>query len=94
MHLIAQPANRQNAPMARRRRDRRSERRRSGEDDRIPGLGSHWRSDGVAKTGYRSQSDALVAADMRRQESGVDLNVYRCDVCSAWHMGKPNGRDG
>ncbi|MGO9854518.1 MAG: hypothetical protein ACLPYY_05705 [Acidimicrobiales bacterium] len=48
----------------------------------------------MAKTGYRSQSDALVAADVRRQESGVDLNVYRCDVCSAWHMGKPNGRDG
>jgi hypothetical protein len=24
---------------------------------------------------------------VRRQDSGVELTVYRCDVCSAWHMG-------
>jgi hypothetical protein len=58
-------------------------------NDRIPGLGSHWRADGAPKTPYRTQSDALTAALVRRQESGVELNVYRCDVCSSWHMGNP-----
>jgi len=58
-------------------------------DDRIAGLGSHWRADGLAKVSYANQSDALTAALVRRQESGVDLNVYRCDVCSSWHMGNP-----
>ena len=57
------------------------------------GLGSHWRTDGAAKTAYRTQGDAQAAADVRRQDSGVELNVYRCDVCSAWHMGNPGGRD-
>ncbi len=46
-------------------------------------------ADGLPKTAYRSQSDALTAALVRGQESGVELNVYRCDVCAAWHMGKP-----
>ena len=26
-------------------------------------------------------------------ESGSELNVYRCDWCSAWHMGKAAGSD-
>jgi hypothetical protein len=58
---------------------------------RIAGLGSHWRADGQQKTAYRSQRDALTAALLRRQESGVELDVYRCDVCAAWHMGNPRG---
>jgi hypothetical protein len=53
----------------------------------VAGLGSHWRADGLAKVAYPSQGDALTAALVRRQESGVELTVYRCDVCSAWHMG-------
>ena len=32
-------------------------------------------------------------ADERRWESGVVLSVYRCDLCSAWHMGNPGGRE-
>ena len=56
------------------------------------GLGSHWRADGLPKAAYASQGDALTAALVRRQESGVELNVYRCDVCSAWHMGNPRER--
>jgi len=80
-------------PMARRRKYGRSGHRRGDEGDRIPGLGSHWRSDGAAKTAYQNQRDALVVADLRRQESGVDLSVYRCDVCSAWHMGKTGQRE-
>jgi hypothetical protein len=31
-------------------------------------------------------------ADERRRDSGAELNVYRCDFCSAWHMGKAAGR--
>ncbi len=62
--------------------------------NRIAGLGSHWRADGLPKAAYASQHDALTAAYVRRQESGVELDVYRCDVCSAWHMGTPRGGTG
>jgi hypothetical protein len=79
--------------MARRGKNARGDRRRGADEGRIPGLGSHWRTDGAAKTAYRTQGDAQAAADVRRQDSGVELNVYHCDVCSAWHMGNPCGRD-
>jgi hypothetical protein len=62
------------------------------EAGRPPSLGTHWRADGAPKTSYRSQRDALSAADERRQESGADLNVYCCDFCGAWHMGNRGGR--
>ena len=55
----------------------------------MAGLGQHWRADGLPKTPYASQADALTATLVRRQESGVDLQVYHCDVCRAWHMGNP-----
>ena len=74
--------------MPRRQRARRSQGRQT-DDHRIAGLGSHWRADGLPKTAYQSQGDALTAALVRREESGVELNVYRCDVCPAWHMGNP-----
>ena len=35
---------------------------------------------------------SAAAADERRRETGVDLSVYRCDFCSAWHLGNPGGR--
>lgn len=60
--------------------------------ERTPNLGSHWRADGAPKSGYRSQAEALSVADERRQETGVVLNVYRCDYCSAWHMGNAESR--
>jgi hypothetical protein len=72
-----------------RRNNARNGQGRNADDNRIPGLGSHWRADGNPKTSYPSQGDALTAALVRYQESGVELNVYRCDVCSAWHMGNP-----
>jgi hypothetical protein len=56
-------------------------------------LGSHWRDDGAPKTAYVSQGEALSVADERRQDTGVELAVYRCEVCSAWHMGKQSGRE-
>jgi hypothetical protein len=55
---------------------------------------SHWRADGAAKTPYQTRTDALVVADERRQASGVVLNVYRCDICSAWHLGNADGPKG
>jgi hypothetical protein len=30
-------------------------------------------------------------ADEKRQDFGVDLNVYQCDVCALWHMGNAGG---
>jgi hypothetical protein len=55
--------------------------------------GSHWRSDGQPKVGYPSQAAALDAADHQATESGIALRVYRCDFCSAWHMGRGKGRE-
>jgi hypothetical protein len=82
--------SRQNGLMPRRNNARTGQgRRNEGDDNRLPGLGSHWRADGQPKTAYSSQGDALTAALVRRQESGIDLNVYVCDVCSKWHMGNP-----
>ena len=60
---------------------------------RPQGLGAHWRADGAPKNGYRTQRDALAVALERQQDTGVELNVYRCDFCSAWHMGNPSGRE-
>jgi hypothetical protein len=61
--------------------------------DRSQGLGAHWRADGAPKNGYRTRGDALAVAFERQQDTGVELNVYRCDFCSAWHMGNPGGRE-
>ncbi len=54
-------------------------------------LGAHWRADGMPKTPYGSQGEALTVAEERRQDSGADLRVYQCDVCHAWHMGNAAG---
>jgi hypothetical protein len=82
-------ASEQNDGVPRRNTARSAQGRRSDDEHRVPGLGSHWRSDGLPKASYASQGDALTAALVRKQESGVDLDVYRCDVCSSWHMGNP-----
>jgi hypothetical protein len=71
---------------------RSGQRHQTKDAPRVQGLGSHWRADGLPKAAYDSQGDALTAALVRRQESGMELNVYRCDVCSAWHMGNPRRR--
>jgi hypothetical protein len=76
---------------------RRNHLRRTGArhelDDRPRNLGAHWRADGAPKTAYRSQQEALSMADERRDDTGVDLNAYRCDVCRSWHLGRLGGRD-
>jgi hypothetical protein len=53
----------------------------------------HWRADGAPKTAYRSQQEAWSMADERRGDTGVDLNVYRCDICTGWHLGRSGERD-
>lgn len=40
-----------------------------------------------------SQGEALSVAEERSRETGLTLDVYRCTVCSAWHMGNPLGRN-
>jgi hypothetical protein len=40
-----------------------------------------------------SRGEALSVAEERSRETGLELDVYRCPVCSAWHMGNPMGRD-
>lgn len=80
--------NHQNGRVPRRNNARKSQKQPAEGCNRIAGLGSHWRADGLPKTPYPSQDDALTAALVREQETGVELNVYRCDVCAAWHMGK------
>jgi hypothetical protein len=91
LHVLS-PASRQNDPMPRRNKERKRESLQTQGTNRMAGLGSHWRADGNPKAAYRSQGDGLTAALVRRQESGVELNVYRCDVCAAWHMGNTRGR--
>jgi hypothetical protein len=75
--------------MPRRRRARLSV-RAPAEDGRRR-LGPHWRADGVPKASYLTQGEALSVADERRRETGVELSVYLCDVCSGWHMGSRDG---
>jgi hypothetical protein len=83
----------QNGRVPRRNNARREEGPQTQASPRTSSLGSHWRADGLPKSAYATQGDALTAALIRRQDSGVELNVYRCDVCSAWHMGKPQRRE-
>jgi hypothetical protein len=90
---VVVPASHQNGRVPRRNNTHREEKRQAEGAHRVASLGSHWRADGLPKTAYASQGDALTAALIRRQESGVELNVYRCDVCSAWHMGNPHRRE-
>jgi hypothetical protein len=54
--------------------------------------GSHWRADGTPKVAYRSQAEALSVADERRYDTGLELTVYQCDMCSSWHMANAEGR--
>jgi hypothetical protein len=75
-----------------RRSNRSKASRRDPEEYRVPALGTHWRVDGAPKTAYATQRDAYAAAEERRQESGADLNVYRCTFCDSWHMGNSSRR--
>jgi hypothetical protein len=70
-----------------RRHPSRTPSRRAPDDIRPDGLGSHWRRDGTTKASYLSRGEALTVAEGRFHEAGVQLDVYRCRICSAWHLG-------
>ena len=48
---------------------------------------AHWRADGAPKTRFASEDQANRAAFSARLDHGVDLGVYRCEVCGGWHLG-------
>jgi hypothetical protein len=67
---------------------------RRGRRPRSPGSGpsggtgrEHWRSDGVPKTRYDSVAEANRSSLQARLERGVELDPYRCSLCSGWHLG-------
>lgn len=53
----------------------------------------HFRRDGAPKNRYPSEREAADAAHLRWVLDKVELDVYRCDICDGWHMGKRFGRD-
>lgn len=53
----------------------------------------HLRRDGAPKNRYATEREARDAAHLRWVLDKVELDVYRCDVCQGWHMGK-RFRDG
>ena len=41
-----------------------------------------------------SRGEALSVAEEWSRENGLQLDAYRCTVCSAWHLGNPvDGHD-
>jgi len=50
--------------------------------------GSHWRADGAPKTRFSTRQEAAGAAQHRWMEDRVELNVYQCEYCHGWHMGR------
>lgn len=55
---------------------------------RITPSPGHVRRDGAPKNRYPTQQEAADAAHLRWVLDRVELDVYRCDVCDGWHMGK------
>jgi hypothetical protein len=37
---------------------------------------------------YGTQDEAQRASFDRRLHDGIDLDVYRCSICSAWHLAR------
>jgi hypothetical protein len=42
------------------------------------------------KAAYMSRGEALSVAEEQSLESGLQLEVYQCAECSAWHLGTPS----
>jgi hypothetical protein len=58
-------------------------------DPRLGGsLREHQGSDGRPKVAYGTQDEAQRASFDRRLHDGIDLDVYRCSICSAWHLAR------
>jgi hypothetical protein len=56
-------------------------------------LRGHFQSNGTPKNGYSTREAALEAKTVMvndpsmRSSKRRALNVYKCEVCSAWHVG-------
>ena len=79
--MIDPRSNRQTDAVAKRRN------RREAPAKTTPSPG-HVRRDGAPKNRYPTQQGAADAAHLRWVLDKVELDVYRCDVCDGWHMGK------
>jgi hypothetical protein len=53
-----------------------------------PPAPGHFRRDGAPKNRYATEREAADAAHLRWVLDKVELDVYRCDLCNGWHMGK------
>ena len=69
---------------------RRGRRRRPQESEGAPGrsLREHHGADGRPKVAFTTRADAERAAFDRRLHDGLDLDVYRCSLCSSWHLAR------
>jgi len=46
--------------------------------------------DGIPKNIYLTKNEAYTKADIRYDEEGIDLVVYRCKYDNGWHLTKSN----
>lgn len=66
----------------------RNRRRRLPSTRPIGRVTSHFTREGAPKNGYRTEAEARGAAQLAWTLNRAELDVYRCDVCHLWHMGK------
>ncbi len=64
-------------------------RRRRPQDTTSTGrVTSHFTREGTPKNAYRTEREAQSAAQLAWTLNRVELDMYRCDYCHQWHMGK------
>jgi hypothetical protein len=69
-------------------------RRKKPESTRPLGrVSSHFTREGTPKSPYRTQAEAMSAAQLAWTLNGAELDAYRCDYCHQWHIGKRFSRD-
>ena len=49
---------------------------------------SHVRADGSPKQRYSSEAEGREAAQLQWAINGSELAVYRCEICSGWHLAR------
>ena len=63
-------------------------RRRPREPRSLGPLASHMTREGTPKNAYRTEREARSAAQLAWTLNRAELDVYRCQICHQWHMGK------
>lgn len=46
---------------------------------------------GKEKQKYKSEEEALEVADEMEEKYHEPFNVYQCELCNYWHVGRTNG---